>query len=151
MARIIQTGDTPAKRRNAHLRSCAEVIRLLAQNPALADGRFDAEARDMVAFLVFNLRGIRETIEGSAEAWDDRDYWRKAEALRAKYRWSRKAADDLEALALTDRWGEVPEVLLTLLPHVADVTVRQATRDADWWCGALRALRREARERTAAP
>jgi hypothetical protein len=144
MARIVQTGDTPAKRRNAHLRSCAEVLRLLALRPELAAGRFDSEAQDMVAFLVFNLRGIRETIEHSAEAWDDRDYWKKAEALRERYRWSRTAADDLETLALAGRWSEVPEKLLELLPHVADVTVRQQTRDADWWCGAMRALRREA-------
>lgn len=147
MGRIVHTGDTPAKRRNAHLRSCAEVLRLLAQRPELASGRFDPEAQDMVAFLVFSLRGLNETIEGSANAWDDRDYWKKAEALRDRYRWTRWAADDLEALALSNRWEEVPERLLGLLPHVADVTIRQATRDADWWCGALRALRREAEQR----
>ena len=31
MARVIQTGETPAKRRHAHRRSCAEVLRLLAE------------------------------------------------------------------------------------------------------------------------
>lgn len=144
MARLLRTGDTPARRRRAHVRSCAEVLRLLAQNPALGRGHFDAEAKDQVAFLVFQLRGLHATIEASAEAWDDRDYWRKAEALRAKYRWARRAADDLAALALADRWAEVPDRLLALVPAFADVTVQQVTRNADWWCGALRALRREA-------
>ena len=35
MGRITNTGDTPAKQRHAHIRSCAEALRLLAQNPHL--------------------------------------------------------------------------------------------------------------------
>ncbi|ARA93672.1 hypothetical protein AWN76_011190 [Rhodothermaceae bacterium RA] len=137
MGRIIATGETPAKRRHTHMRSCAEVLRLLAQRSG-----FDDEARDMTAFLVFNLRGIYETIEESARAWDDRDYWRKAEALRETWRWSRTAADELEALILADRWSAVPPLLLDLVPRFNGITVNAITRDADWWCGALRALRR---------
>lgn len=137
MARIITTGETPAKKRHAHMRSCAEVLRLLAQRPA-----FDAESKDMAAFLVFNLRGIYETIDESAQAWDDRNYWKKAEGLREKWRWSRTGADELEALIQADRWTEVPPLLLSLLPHFSGITVTAITRDADWWCGALRALRR---------
>ena len=148
MGRITNTGETPAKKRHAHVRSCAEALRLLAQHPALASGRFDAEARDMAAFLVFNLRGIYETIDESAHAWDDRNYWKKAEALREKWRWSRKAARELEALLLDQRWPEIPPLLIGLVPHFADVTVQQLTRDADWWCGAYRALQRQASETT---
>jgi hypothetical protein len=147
MGRIVQTGDTPAKRRNAHMRSCAEVLRLLAQHPEIGAGRFDVEARDMVAFMVFNLRGLSETIESSAQAWDDRNYWKKAEELRERFRWSRVAAQDLAARALADEWSQVPEILMTLLPHFGGVNVQQLTRDADWWCGAMRALQREAEKR----
>jgi hypothetical protein len=144
MGRIIHAGDTAAKRRHAHLRSCAEVLRLLAQNPALGAGRFDDEAKDMTAFLVFNLRAIGETIEESARAWDDRNYWKKAERLRADWRWAPAAADALEALALDSRWAEVPPALLALVPRFQSVTVTQHTRDADWWVGAYRALRKQA-------
>lgn len=137
MARIVSTEESPAQKRHAHLRSCAEVLRLLAQRP-----QFDAEARDMTAFFVFSLRGIYETIESSAQAWDDRDYWRKAEQLREKWRWSRTAADQLEALIHADRWDEVPPLLLSLVPHFNDITVTTITRNADWWCGALKALKK---------
>ncbi len=147
MARIVQTGETPAKRRNAHMRSCAEVLRLLAQRPELASGRFDAEAKDMVAFLSINLRGIGETIEGSAQTWDDRGYWKKAEDLRERFRWSSRAAIELESAALGDRWHEVTPILLSLIPHFGDITIQQLTRDADWWCGALRALKLQAEKR----
>lgn len=135
MARLINTGATPAKKRHAHMRSCAEVLRLLAQRP-----RFDEEAYDMTAFLVFNLRGIYQTIDESAHAWDERNYWKKAETLREKWRWARTAADRLEALIRAEQWEAVPPVLLELVPRFNGVTVTTITRDADWWCGARRAL-----------
>jgi hypothetical protein len=37
----------------------------------------------------------------------------------------------------------VPPLLLSLIPHFSGVTVTNITRDADWWCGAHRALLRE--------
>lgn len=137
MSRIIATGETAAKRRHAHIRSCAEVLRLLAERP-----RFDEEARDMAAFFVLNLRGIYDTIDESAQAWDERNYWKKAETLRDKWRWSRSAADELEILIRANRWDEVPPLLIGLIPHFGDVTIASITRDADWWCGALKALKR---------
>ena len=144
MARVIRTGDTPANRRRAHLRSCAEVLRLLAQRPDLAAGRPDLEAQDMAAFLAFGLRGAWATIVESANVWDDRGYWKKSESLRARWRWTERAAAELETLLLEERWAEIPDLLVGLVPQFADVTVGQITRDADWWCGALRALQRRA-------
>jgi hypothetical protein len=139
MGRIIDTGSTPAKRRRAHERSCAEVLRRLAERP-----KWDSEGRDMAAFLVFSLRGIYRTIDESAEAWDDRNYWRKAEGLRDKYRWAHIAAEDLEKLVIAGRWDEVPDVLIGLVVHLSHVKITAVTRDADWWVGAYRALTREA-------
>ena len=141
MARLIKTGETPAKKRHAHMRSCAEVLRLLAQR-----GAFDDEARDMTAFLVFNLRDIYHTIDESAHAWDERNYWKKAEALRETWRWTRTAADRLEALIRAGHWDAVPPVLIELVPRFNSITVTAITRDADWWCGALRALLRAGSE-----
>ena len=139
MARIISTGETPAKKRHAYMRSCAEVLRLLAQQST-----FDDEAKDMTAFLVFSLRGIYQTIDESAHAWDDRNYWKKAEGLREKWRWSRTAAIQLEKLILAGRWEEVSAQLVSLIPHFSHVTISTLTRNADWWCGAYRALRQKA-------
>jgi len=141
MARIIHTGETPAKKRHAISRSCAEVIRLLAQK-----GGFDDESRDMCAFLVFNLRELYATIDSSAHAWDERNYWKKAEKLRGDYRWAVILADELRNLIIEDRWHLMPDVLLKLAPHFSNITIVSVTRDADWWCGAHRALLREAAE-----
>ena len=143
MARLIKTGETPAKKRHAHMRSCAEVLRLLAQR-----GTFDEEARDMTAFLVFNLRGIYQTIDESAHTWDERNYWKKAEALRQTWRWAHTGADRLEALIRASQWDAVPPVLIELIPRFNSITVTAITRDADWWCGALRALLRNGSDGT---
>ena len=137
MARLIKT-DTPAKKRHEQLRSSAEVLRLLAQKSA-----FDDEAKDMCAFLVFNFRGIYKTIEESAQAWDERNYWKKAEKLRHDWRWSRIAAEELEQMIVTNQWSAVPDYLISLIPHFAAISVSAVTRDADWWCGALKALRQQ--------
>ena len=149
MSRVIRAGDTPASRRNAHRRSAAEALRLLAGRPALADGYFDAEAKDLVAFLAVHLRGIGDTIEGSAQAWDDRNYWKKAEALRDGYRWAPRTADDLERLVVDERWAEVVPALISLVPHFADVTIATVTRDVDLWVGAHRALVRRMAKQSA--
>ena len=144
MSRILHAGETPAKRRRAHTRSCAEALRLLAQRPALADGAFDTEARDLTAFLAFHLRGIGRAIESSAQSWDDRGYWKKAEALREEYRWTRWAAEALEEKAVAGQWAETVPTLVELVPRFADVNVSKLTRDADHWVGAYRALVRKA-------
>ena len=141
MARIIQTGDTPAKRRNANMRSCAEVLRLLAQRAS-----FDDEAKDMTAFLIFNLREIYKIIDESAQAWDERNYWKKAEGLREKWRWTRIIADKLTKLVVANKWQRVPEAMFELIPHFQSITIVKLTRDADWWMGAHAALLKEQKE-----
>jgi len=143
VARLIKTGETPAKKRHACMRSCAEALRLLAQRTT-----FDEEARDMTAFVVFNLRGVYQTIDDSAQVWDERGYWKRAEALRETWRWSRTTADRMRKLILTDKWEEIIPVLLELVPRVNSITVANITRDADWWCGALRALQEEEAQKT---
>ncbi len=140
MARVIHTGDTPAKRRHRHRRSCAEVLRLLAQRELI--GTPDRETRDMVAFLVWSLDGICRTIDDSANTWDDKGYWRRAEALRERWRWAATAARDLETMIRAHRWEAMPPTLAALVTRFQDITVRAITRDADWWCGAERALLR---------
>lgn len=138
MSRIVRTGDTPAKTRNAHRRSCAEVIRLLAQKPS-----FDDEAKDMAAFLVFSLRGIGDTIESSAGVWDERNYWKKAEALRHKWRWTTKKSEELGKLVVEWKWQMLAPHIIELIPHFSDVTITAITRTPDWWVGARRALIKE--------
>ncbi|MCY4159047.1 MAG: hypothetical protein OXE92_07805 [Bacteroidetes bacterium] len=135
MGRVIHTGNTPAKKRNAYIRTCAELLRLLAER-----AHFDDEEKDMAALFVFSLRGIYETIEHSAGVWDERNYWKRAETLRNDWLWSRKAADDLADLIREEAWEEIPAMLMELFPRFQQVNISTITRNADHWCGALKAL-----------
>ncbi len=144
MSRIIHAGDTPAKRRRQLERSCAEALRTLGAKPALASGVWDLEAKDLAAFLAINLREIGETIEGSAQAWDDRNYWKKAEKLRHDWRWAPQTAETMETALLAADWEGATDALVTLIPRFAHVNVGKKLRDADWWVGAFRALEKRA-------
>ncbi len=120
------------------MRSCAEVLRLLAQRSS-----FDDEAKDMTAFLIFNLRDIYKVIDESAQAWDERNYWKKAEGLREKWRWTRIISDKLTKLVVANKWQRVPEDMFELIPHFQSITIVNLTRDSDWWIGAYTALLKE--------
>jgi len=135
MGRIIHTGNTPKNERSAHLRTCAELLRLLAER-----SDFDDEAKDMIALFVFSLRGIYATIEHSADVWDQRNYWKRAEELRHKWLWSKTAADQITSLIIQDAWNEIPEKMMELFPRFHHINVATITRNADQWCGALKAL-----------
>ena len=139
MSRIVQTGDTPAKRRTRHERAAADALRRLAVKADLDDD----EARDLAAFLAHHLDGLYTTLDESAHAWDERGYFRKAEALRHEWRWARRAADALEAALVEHRPEALPDVLASAAPHLGAVHVPgSATIDEDRYEGAYRALLR---------
>ncbi len=135
MSRVINT-NSPGKVRNQMMRTAAELLRRLSQKTDV-----DADAKDMAAMLVFCLREIEDGIDASAEAWEKRDYWIKAEQLRQRWAWTRKAAGELEAIVRHDAWEKLPVVMADLLPYFADIKVTKFTRDPSVWHGAFDRLR----------
>jgi hypothetical protein len=134
MSRVINP-DNPGKKRNYELRTCAELVRHLSQKTS-----FDDEARDMLAQIVFSLREINETIEHSAEVWEKRNYWIKAEELRQTWRWVVQLSVQIENLLRKDKWEAFPEVMVALLKNIGDVKVKKFTRTANDWAGAYERL-----------
>ncbi len=135
MARVINT-NSPGKRRNAHMRSIAEILRRLSQRQAV-----DAETKDMVAMLALSLRAIDDTVEESVRAWEKRGYWKKADDFQQKWWWSSLMADAIEKLLRDDDWENLPETMARLFPHVADIQINRLTRDPNAWRGAYDKLR----------
>lgn len=134
MSRFINT-DGPGKRRNQLMRTCAELLRRLSQKSAV-----DQEAKDMLALLVFSLRDIDAGIEESSKAWEKRDYWMKAEDFRRRWSWSGRYADELSALIFEERWGDLPALMLKLLPYFADIKITKFTRAESLWANAYAQL-----------
>ncbi|MEQ8677565.1 MAG: hypothetical protein RLP44_13790 [Aggregatilineales bacterium] len=129
MGRVINT-DSPGKRRNNLMRTSAELIRRLSQKQEI-----DTDAKNMLALVVYCLRGIDETIDESARAWEKRDYWIKAEEFRERWRWAGNGADELYAIVLQEQWQSLPGLMARLFPNFSDITINKYTRSESLWQG----------------
>jgi hypothetical protein len=134
MSRIIST-EGPGKIRNQHRRTIAEALRRLSMKQ-----RPDDEARDLAALIVLCLHRIADTVERTTEAWEKRDYYLKADRFREGWRWVEPMADQLSAVIYEERWSELPDVLVQLMPHFSDITVKKLTRKPSLWKGAYKKL-----------
>jgi hypothetical protein len=137
MSRVINP-DNPGKKRNQLMRTGAELLRRLSQKSSI-----DAEAKDMLAMLVFCLREIDDGIEESSKAWEKRDYWMKAEEFRQRWAWSGAAADELKGMIFQENWAALPPYMLKLFPRFAEIKVTKYTRDESTWAQAYDRLARE--------
>jgi hypothetical protein len=137
MSRVINP-DNPGKKRNALMRTTAELLRRLSQKPTIDD-----EAKDMLAAVVFSLREIDEGIEDSSKAWEKRDYWMKAEEFRQRWAWAGKSADELKDLIFSENWAALPTQMVKLLPYFADIKITKYTRDQSSWMNAYDRLAEE--------
>jgi hypothetical protein len=139
MGRVINT-DSTGKQRNQLMRTVAEILRRLTQKQSI-----DAEVKDMAAMLVYCFQEIDEGIEQSAAAWEKRDYWMKAEELRQRWSWAGDIAAQLQAMIYKAEWDLMPQLMLKLLPRVADIKVTKLTRSEALWNGAYKRLMAEKR------
>jgi hypothetical protein len=134
MSRVININN-PTKVRNQNRRTIAELLRRLSQKKEL-----DAESKDMAAMLVFALREIGQGIEQSAEAWEKRGYWMKAERFLRDWGWTNESAANIEDVIRNDAWQLLPELLADLFPRFADVGIKTMTRTDATWTGAYKKL-----------
>ncbi len=129
MGRIVNTAST-GKRRNQLRRTIAELLRRLSQK-----GEIDDDAKDMVAMIVYSLNEIDAGIQSSAEAWEKRDYWIKAEGFRREWMWVNDIADELADIVEQGGWDNLPTTMVKLIPRFADINVAKYTRSPDEWKG----------------
>ncbi|MBC7234338.1 MAG: hypothetical protein H5T69_00735 [Chloroflexi bacterium] len=134
MSRVINA-DSPGKRRNAARRTIAEILRHLIHKRELDD-----ETKDMAAALVLNLQEIADTVETTTAAWEKRDYYLKADRFRLEWEWVDPTACHLQSLILEGRWEELPQALVKLAPHFADIRIAKMTRAPSAWRGSYELL-----------
>jgi hypothetical protein len=134
MGRIVYT-ESPGKTRHQYRRSVAEMLRRLSQKR-----RIDDEARDQASLIVLCLHGMADTVDQTVSAWENRDYWMKAEHFRREWQWLDPMADQLAAVICQGEWHELPVLLARLAPHFSDISVKRMTRGATLWSGAYKRL-----------
>jgi len=110
-------------------------MRKVVQKP-----KMDAEARDMVACMVFSLVELQRTAERSAEAWEKRGYWLKSERFLRSWSWASDTAADLDDVIRNEAWDLIPDLLVRMAPHFADIAVKTFTRGRVVWDGSHRRL-----------
>jgi hypothetical protein len=137
MSRVINT-DSTGKQRNQLMRTAAEILRRLSQKTEI-----DTDVKDMLAMLVYCFREIEEGIDQSAQAWEKRDYWVKAEELRQRWSWPGDTADQIQAMIYQEDWNRLPPLMVKLLPRFADVKITKLTRSESMWQGAYDRLMRD--------
>lgn len=138
MGRVINTNN-PGKRRNAMMRTIAEILRSLGQQ----GGEINDEVRDMTATIVYCLREIDESIIETIKAWEKRGYWQKADKFQQEWMWSEVAAKRLEKMVKEDNWAALPEHMMKLFPHFSDIVINKMTRKPSDWEGAYDRLMQE--------
>ncbi len=134
MGRVVNTNN-PGKIRNANRRLVAELLQRLGQKQTM-----DAETKDMVSAIIFALREIYDTCMTSAQAWEKRDYWIKAERFLRDWEWAQTLAANLEDVVREEAWDLLPQLLMDLFPHFTDIQVKSYTRKEIDWQGAHRRL-----------
>ena len=138
MSRIVSI-ESPGQIRNQHRRTIAEALRRLSQKPQLDD-----EAKDLAALIVFCLHTIANTVDQVIDAWERRDYYLKAERFREKWRWLEPTTDELSGIIYEGRWDQLPTALAGMMPHFADIKIKQMTRKPTLWQGTYEKFMREA-------
>ena len=137
MGRVINTNN-PGKIRNANRRLIAELLQRMGRKKEV-----DAETRNMAAAIVFALREIYATCQTTAAAWEKRDYWIKAERFLRDWDWSVTHAANLEDVIREEAWDLLPQLLMDLFPHFADIQVKTLTKKPAEWRGAEARLLQE--------
>ncbi len=97
----------------------------------------------MAALIVFCLLGIADTVDQTIAAWEKRDYYLKAERFRQDWVWVEPAVEEWSALIYRGQWEQLPGALTRLLPHFADVRIKQMTRKSSLWKGAYERFMRQ--------
>lgn len=141
MGRVINN-NTPGKRRNAMMRTIAEILRRLGQQ----GGEITDDVRDMTAMIVYCLREIDASIIDTIKAWEKRGYWQKADKFQLQWMWSEQYAKSLEKLIRDEDWARLPELMMKLFPHFASIEINKMTRNPSDWDGAYDRLLEEVTE-----
>jgi hypothetical protein len=94
----------------------------------------------MAATIVFALMDIHDGVMQSAEAWEKRGYWVKAERFISEWAWAQETAANMDDVLRHEAWDLLPGLLMELFPRFDDIQVKSLTRKPDEWRGAYRRL-----------
>lgn len=129
MSRIVNS-ETAGKERNRAVKVLVISIRELLKQQESSD-----LSRDLIACILKSLDTIRESIDLSVEAWEDRGYWVKADHFRLEWQWSQMIAERIRPMVYEENYAEMIPVLVELLQSLDHVKVSEKHRLGTPWTG----------------
>ena len=136
MARIIRP-DSPARARS----SIVATLRAALADPGLVAN--PDNVRDRLAFAGLALRELERSIERTAEAWERRGYWLKADQFRREWGWAGQGAEAILAPLLKDDLEGARGAANDLLPRLPETSTVKPSGTR--WAGAYARLKGDPR------
>ena len=130
MSRVIRTGSASTERNRLKKALVLAIRELMKQSEP------NETSRDLIAFILLCLVRITETVEESAEAWEKRGYWLKADHFRMEWEWARLLAERIRPNVLTENYNKIIPDLIELSQSLNDVTISDNHRLGTPWLGA---------------
>ena len=137
MSRVINTSSVGQERSQLR-RTIAEALRRMMRKP-----KFDQESQDLAALIVFSLRRLERGVEQTATAWENRNYFLKADRFRREWDWIEETSFSLETALLLGQFENVPPILGSLISRFSDITIGRYTRSPELWEGCYQRLAQE--------
>lgn len=123
MSRVIRP-RSPAQTRQACLR---QIRRALQPTPVAQAG--PPSERERLLVLCDLLRLTAASVEETAAAWEQRDYWAKADRLRREWAWMDPIREGLQAALAAEAPGAADPLLADLLVRLIQLGVQPAPDD----------------------
>ncbi|MEJ2607693.1 MAG: hypothetical protein P8Z41_13595 [Anaerolineales bacterium] len=95
-----------------------------------------AQQKDICAFALFALKALAASIDQTAKAWENRDYWIKADRLRSDWEWTTSAYNELLTALRTDNISSALNLLENISVHFESVTLPRNKSSRSLWKGA---------------
>ena len=95
-----------------------------------------AQQKDICAFALFALKALAASIDQTAKAWENRDYWIKADRLRSDWEWTTRAYNELLSALQTNNISSALNLLEGISIHFESVTLPRNVSSRNLWKGA---------------
>ena len=134
MSRVIRP-DSPSRLRAALLDSVRATL------PALDTAGSDAQLRDRLAFILLALRQVQASIEPTAEAWERRAYWVKADQFRRSWAWVGAQADSILKAVLAGDLADACKLARAIEPRLPPARAAKTRDVSGLWAGCYQRLK----------
>jgi hypothetical protein len=109
LGRVIHTTN-PTRQRAAIIKKIITTVREHSKS-----AKTEKDLPELAVFLISNLKEIRDSVDRTAEAWEKRDYWLKADAFRRQWSWVDKSLAGLEASLKTGDPSAIRQKVIDLV------------------------------------